>query len=45
VNYLVNINGGEDVLMIILKEADRKSVAQIDGEIREAGKRIHLKRG
>jgi len=41
---LININGGEDVLMMLLKEGDSKSVSQIGKEIDEARKRIRQKK-
>ena len=40
----MNSDGVEDVAMILVKEADSDSVAQIAEEICEAGNRIRLKR-
>jgi pyruvate/2-oxoglutarate dehydrogenase complex dihydrolipoamide acyltransferase (E2) component len=45
VSCLVNIDGGEDVGMMLVKNADSKSVVQIGEEIREAGKKIRPKDG
>ncbi len=42
---LVNIDGGNDVGMMLIKDAATKGVLQIGKEIREGGRRIRPKEG